>query len=165
MPTQHFDFLDDATHAALRLGFDRVAWMRDDRTDFRNAAICIEWDGFALFLERAAKRLALFRQPPYEIQVTRMVGGESFAGHTDAQYDTDDNDAPITTFVYYVGDYATFTGGRLLTGGEVVNPVDNSLVLFDGLATHAIELIQGPDAQRLTINGCYKVPISEVVIL
>lgn len=159
--SQYFDFLDSETHAALRAGCEGVTWARDDRPNFRNAAICKEWDGFALFLERAAERLPLFQRPVFEVQVTCMVDGESFAAHQDAQYgdeDDDENRVALTTFVYYMGDHASFTGGRLLAGDDAIEPVDNSLVLFDGLAPHAIELIQGSDARRLTINGCYKNP-------
>lgn len=156
--TQHFDFLDAETHTALRAAADQAAWIRDDRPKFRSAAICTEWDGFALFLARAAERHPIFRRPLFEVQLTRMVDGESFGAHQDAQYGAEDDSAALTTFVYYLGDKVTFTGGRLLAGDDAVEPVDNSLVLFDGLAPHSIELIQGLGARRLTINGCYKNP-------
>ena len=153
---QIHDFLDADTHTALRAKFDHVEWVRDDRPGLRHAAISAKWDGFAPFLIEAAKRLPLFRALPFEIQVTRMIGGESFADHRDALYLRDDDNAPLTTFVYYAGDRATFAGGRLFTAGEIIEPADNSLVLFDGLVDHSIELLEGDDARRLTINGCYK---------
>lgn len=155
MTVQYFDFLDVATLAELRGLTVGAVWTRMDQPNFRKAAICTEWDGFALFFEAASKRLDLFDGPPFEVQLTRMVDGEFLGVHQDAQYGGDDS-APLTTFVYYMGDRASFTGGRLLMGDDAVEPVDNSLVIFDGLANHAIEPLQGRDAQRFTINGCYK---------
>lgn len=155
-----FDFLDADTHAFLRADFGNGSWERDDRPGLRSAAICKEWDGFAVFLAAARGRHPLFEQPPFEIQATRMGDGESFGAHRDALYGRADDDQGLTTFVYYVGDQASFTGGRLFVDGEAVEPVDNSLVLFDGLVDHSIELIHGDDARRLTINGDYKTALA-----
>ena len=130
----------------------------DDRAGLRSAEITRALpDGFkALFLGNARALLEPFA-PGLELQdlqVTLTRDGGFFAEHQDARFPG--VEGRIVSFVYYLGDHDSFKGGLLrFATGETVGPVDNSLVVFDGLVEHQVTRVRGEGAVRLTVNGYY----------
>lgn len=169
------EFLSDVDHRELRASaLDQTFHTKDprggpddgDRPGLRAAGICFDWDGFTRFHELAGTAIEEWVEKidasimpghphwPNDVQLTRTGDGGFFGVHKDAEYPG--VTGGIVSYVYYLGDQATFTGGELeFVNGTVVKPVDNSLVIFPGTEPHQVLPVSGATAIRLTINGYY----------
>jgi hypothetical protein len=137
---------------------------RVSRGSMRNGTeVCFEWDGFDSFWTIAAPTMlewgkilwpeAMTERRIKHCELTKMSDGGRFASHTDQPYGNPT--APVVSFVYYLGDKSTFTGGELRHRGMLIQPDDNSLCMYRGTEPHAVLPIMGENAMRLTINGYF----------
>lgn len=135
-----------------------------------NTSVCIDkyWDGFEYFWDLAGEKLlevgdevwpeAMTERAIKAIELTRMTEGAYFAAHNDAP--SHDPYAPVFTFLYYIGDADSFTGGEHFHQGgnnkvELYEPKDNCLMMYRGTDIHGVLPIMGKSAVRYTINGYF----------
>lgn len=159
---KHFAFRESALEQEF---LTKDPTERDDvlRSGLRTeATVCFDWPGFEQLWKRVGQQvrdIAYEIDPasvspsskPRQIELTRMTTDGRFKPHVDAGYR--DVLGPTVSFVYYIGVRATFTGGEFRVGDEIVEPGDDSLIVFPGEAVHEILPIVGDGALRLTVNG------------
>ena len=136
--------------AASVLGDAKLAW--------RSAKVCFTWNLLAEARGALREVLGVSDTEIVDLQLTCSGEGDYFKPHYD-------NNWPETaerkvTFVYYLGDKATFTCGRLIFPEQAisVDPIDDSMVVFPAGELHEIEVVRAtmsnPDAPaRYTLNG------------
>jgi hypothetical protein len=165
------NFLDKQTHQYLRELCDDAHFnAKNDvnRSGLRpNAEVCLDFAGFDTFWSWASGLLldtgnldlpeAMTEKKWRHIELTRMRDGSYFATHNDAP--AHNPYAPCFTFLYFIGDRKTFTGGEhfhFVDDSPLVMPLaDNTLLMYNGSDLHGVLPIEGVRANRLTINGYF----------
>ena len=141
-----------------------------ERQSWRRASVCFNWPLMAEARAALIRALGVGDGDVIDVQLTCSGEGDFFKAHYDNNWP--ETAMRKTTFVYYLGDFATFTCGRLLfpERGISVDPVDDSMIVFPAGELHEIEVVraaqlrqplQAPDwcpwkmtkAARYTLNG------------
>lgn len=107
-------------------------------------------------IERLAGEMGLRLGALGQVELTLMQAFGHFQRHVDGDYL--ETPGPKVSFVYYVGDRTSFTGGELKFKSHttIVEPADNSLVVFKGdEQAHEVLPVRGEQARRLTVNGWF----------
>lgn len=164
------DVLVPAEHAALRRFALEQEFLtkdptgRDDvlRKGLRAAStVVFDWEGFDLFVGMASKSLRQLATDLGsqlgdigQVELTKMTESSYFHQHIDGDFA--DMPGKKFAFIYYLGDRASFDGGELSFEDSLVEPADNSLVMFQGSnILHEVLPVRGENALRLTINGWF----------
>lgn len=121
-------------------------------------------------LDEAVAHLGIpaFEPAAFEIQMTSHNDGEFFRPHTDSGSRATVSRA--LTFVYYFHRQPkAFSGGELIVFGtdgseEVIEPVNDSMVLFDPRTLHEVRPTTCPSGRfedgRFTLNGWIHLPLA-----
>jgi Rps23 Pro-64 3,4-dihydroxylase Tpa1-like proline 4-hydroxylase len=128
---------------------------------------CFEWAYFALFETKLYQQVrdavrqfhpdADIASKIGQVELTKMISDGHLLPHIDGDY-ADVRGQLKLTFVYYVADRSSFTGGqlRLTDSNELIEPEDNSIVVFFGShVRHEVLPVRGPEAKRITVNGWF----------
>ena len=124
---------------------------------WRSASTCKTWPLLRSLLEAVAASSDFDPAEVIDVQLTVSRGGDYFRPHFDNNYPQTANRR--ITFVYYLGERETFSGG-ILNFPELriaVEPLDDSIVFFNSGELHEITTVKqkghAPPAARYTLNG------------